>query len=111
MEGESRQGEAHNCKAMLETPSSRPLGTTEPRPTFSKTSVAKVATCEARFCKIAATFGFLAHFGAETRPSKPVPAKAILDKVAKNPRNNEIFSPKMAIFEAHFGKISAKPGF
>ena len=41
LERESRQDEAHNCKAMLENPSSRPLGNTEPQPTFSKTSVAR----------------------------------------------------------------------
>ena len=41
LEGESRQDEAHNCKAMLDNPSSRPLGNKEPQPTFSKTSVAR----------------------------------------------------------------------
>ena len=30
-----------NSKATLENPSSRPLGNTEPQPTFSKTSVAR----------------------------------------------------------------------
>ena len=67
----------------------------------------KVATCEASFCKISAKFGFLAHFWEETRP----PSKGHLRQSGQNPRNNEIFSPKMVIYEAHFGKISAKPGF
>ena len=41
MERESRQDDVHKCKAMLENPFSRPLGNTEPQPTFSKTSVAR----------------------------------------------------------------------
>ena len=39
------------------------------------------------------------------------PSKGHLRQSGQNLRNNEIFSPKMATFEAHFGKLSAKPGF
>ena len=54
LEGGSRQGSSHSQRQVWQGP--------------------KVATCEARYCKIFATFGFLEHTWAETRPSKPVQA-------------------------------------
>ena len=40
--------EAHNCKAVLENSSYRPLGDTEPQPTFAKTSVANGPKVDSR---------------------------------------------------------------
>ena len=85
LKGEPRQVKLTIARQCSKTPPQGHLGPQSHGP-HSQRQVwqgPKVATCEARFCKISATFGFLAHFGAETTPSKPVQAKAILDKVAK----------------------------
>ena len=66
LERGSRQDETHNCKAMLENPSTRPLGNPEPQPTLSKDKCGtgpKIATCEACFLQhTSAKFRFLARF-------------------------------------------------
>ena len=71
----------------------------------------RVATCEARFCKISATFGFLAHFGAETRSSKPVQAKAILDKVAKTRETTRSSRQRWPHLKHTLAKYLQNPGF
>ena len=71
----------------------------------------KVATCEARFCKISAKFGFLAHFGAETRPSKPVQAKAILDKVAKPRETTRSSRQRWPYLKHTLANYLQNPGF
>ena len=71
----------------------------------------KVATCEARFCKISAKFGFLEHTWAETRPSKPVQAKAILDKVAKTREITRSSRQRWPHLKHTLAKYLQNPGF
>ena len=71
----------------------------------------KVATCEARFFQNICQIQVFSTFLGRDKTFQASPSKGHLRQSGQNPRSNEIFSPKMAIFEAHFGKLSAKPGF
>ena len=110
LEGGSRQGEAHNCKARLNNTSSRPLGKTEPQHTFSKTSVARTKSshmCSTLLQNICQIRVFRSYLGRD-KTFQASPSKGHLRQSGQNPRNNEIFSPKMATVEAHFGKKICK---
>ena len=116
LDGESRQDEAHNCKAVLEKSSYRPLGDTEPQPTFAKTSVARdqkstqgshVKHAVAKFLQDSG----LEHLLGRSKTFQANPSKGHFRQSGQNPRHNEIFLPKVAIHEARLHQISAKPEF